>query len=197
MKKMMFVFIVFIMSSNIYADCRLPLVGDIQVAMNLRIRLDEKIGKKRKYSEFMAMSENWKSTENQLSKLVQVPLVPLYVVIDMMVAPIIPFDNAYSWFVNKGVETRKAWYEKVSPGWDKKHIENKGRMLALILQAYQGKGSFLSKISKKAGRSVKETVRLVKLHNAVGFKLCRDPQLSLDDFSKILKKNEAPSSNQY
>ena len=64
----------------------------------------------------------------------------------MMVAPVIPFDNAYKWFVNKGVDAKRAWYEKVSPGWDKKYLTNKGKMLGLILQAYQGKGQLLSKL---------------------------------------------------
>ena len=194
MKKITFMAMLFVLSFKAYSDCRLPLVGDIQVAMNLRIGIDEKIGKKRRYAEFMAVTENWKKTKNELSKLAQVPLVPLYVVIDMMVAPIIPFDNAYSWLVNKGVDARKAWYEKVSPGWDKNYIKSKGQMLGLILEAYQGKGELLSKVSKKAGRSVKDSIRLIKLHNAVGFKLCRNPQISVDDFTKILKKGKKPSS---
>ncbi len=188
---------VFILSFKTYADCRLPLLGDIQVAMSLRVKLDKKIGKERKYTEFMPTTKVWERTENELSKVLQIPLVPLYVAIDFMVAPIIPFDNAYSWFVNRGVAVRKAWYEKVSPGWDKNYIKSKGRMLGLILEAYQGKGSLLSKVSKNAGRSLKETKRFVKLHNAVGFKLCRNPQLSIDDFTKILKKGESPAANQY
>ena len=137
----------------------------------------------------MPLSNQWKRTENELSKLAQVPLVPLYVVIDMMVAPVIPFDNAYSWFVNKGVDAKKAWYEKVSPGWDKTYLTKKGQMLGLILQAYQGKGSILKKVSKNSGRSLKETIRLVKLHNAVGYKLCRNPQITIKEFTQVLKKS--------
>jgi len=197
MKQLLLLSFLFILSFKSYADCRLPLVGDIQVAMSLRIKLDEKIGKKRGYTEFMPLSTKWKKTDNELSKLAQVPLVPLYVVVDMMIAPIIPFDNAYSWFVNKGVDARKAWYEKVSPGWDKEHIKNKGQMLALISESMQGGGDFLSKVSKLAGRSVKETRRLVKLHNAGGYRLCRNPQLTIPDFVKILKKGKKPSADQY
>ena len=63
-------------------------------------------------------------------------------------------------------------------------------MLGLILQAYQGKGQLLSKVSKDVGRSVKKTARLIKLHNAVGYKLCRNPQLTIKEFTKILKKNK-------
>ena len=193
MKKIVFMAMLFL-SLNSYSDCRLPLVGDIQIAMNLKIKLDKKIGKERGYAQFMALSDNWKNSKDGLTKLAQIPIVPLYVVIDMMVAPIIPFDNAYSWFVNKGVKARKAWYKKVSPGWDKDYISSKGRMLGLILEAYQGKGQLLSKVSKKAGRSVKKTARLIKLHNAIGYKLCRSPQISVDDFTKILKKGKDPSS---
>ena len=193
MKKIVFMAMLFL-SLNSYSDCRLPLVGDIQIAMNLKIKLDEKIGKERGYAQFMALSDNWKNSKDGFAKIAQIPIVPLYVVIDMMVAPIIPFDNAYSWFVNKGVKARKAWYKKVSPGWDKDYISNKGRMLGLILEAYQGKGQLLSKVSKKAGRSVKKTARLIKLHNAVGYKLCRNPQISVDDFTKTLKKGKDPSS---
>ena len=176
MKKFFFFLLVMIISSKAFTDCRLPLVGDIQVAMNIKMTIDKKVGAKRGYTEFMPLSNQWKRSPDDFKKLAQVPIVPLYVVIDMMVAPIIPFDNAYKWFVNKGVDAKRAWYEKVSPGWDKKYLTEKGQMLGLILQAYQGKGTLLSKVSKSSGRSLKQTARLIKLHNAVGYKLCRNPQ---------------------
>ena len=190
MKKSILLAMLFVLSFKAYSDCRLPLVGDIQVAMNLRITLDKKIGTERRYSEFMPLSKAFQRSPDSLKKLAQIPIVPLYVVIDMMVAPIIPFDNAYKWFVNRGIKAKRTWYEKVSPGWDKNYISSKGKMLGLILESYQGKGKLLSKVSKQAGRSVKETARLVKLHNAVGYKLCRNPQISIKDFSKILKKGK-------
>ena len=181
---------IFIFSSKAFSDCRLPLVGDIQVAMSVKIVIDKKVGPKRRYSEFMPVTKQWQRSPDNLSKLAQVPLVPLYVVIDFMVAPVIPFDNAYKFFVNKGIDAKRKWYEKVSPGWNQKYLTQKGQMLGLILQAYQGKGQLLSKVSKDVGRSVKKTARLIKLHNAVGYKLCRNPQLTIKEFTKILKKNK-------
>ena len=179
---------IIIFSYKTFADCRLPLVGDIQVAMNIKMTIDKKVGPKRGYTEFMPLTNTWKRSPDDINKLVQFPIVPLYVVIDMMIAPVIPFDNAYKWFVNKGVDAKRAWYEKVSPGWDKKYLTKKGQMLGLILQAYQGKGTLLSKVSKNSGRGLKQTARLIKLHNAVGYKLCRNPQITIKEFTKILKK---------
>ena len=47
MKKVILTLTFLVFCSKVFADCRLPLVGDIQVAMNLRVTLDEKIGKEK------------------------------------------------------------------------------------------------------------------------------------------------------
>ena len=190
MKHIFLPLLIIIFSAKAYSDCRLPLVGEIQVAMNVKIVIDKKVGPKRRYSEFMPVTKQWQRSPDSLGKLAQTPLIPLYVVIDFMVAPVIPFDNAYKWFVNKGIDAKRKWYEKVSPGWDEKYLRNKGQMLGLILQAHQGKGQLLSKVSKDVGRSVKKTARLIKLHNSVGYKLCRNPQITVKEFTKILKKGK-------
>ena len=57
MKKITFMAMLFVLSFKAYSDCRLPLVGDIQVAMNLRIGIDEKSGNNESKDRILYINE--------------------------------------------------------------------------------------------------------------------------------------------
>jgi len=77
---------------------------------NLPATVEDKVGRKMRYSKLMGITTAWENEPNELKKIIQIPLVPLYVIIDLVSAPLLPFINAYELFHNTGVDARRAWY---------------------------------------------------------------------------------------
>ena len=75
-----------------------------------RATVEDKVGRKMRYSKLMGITTAWENEPSELKKIIQIPLVPLYVIIDLVSAPLLPLINAYELFHNTGVDARRAWY---------------------------------------------------------------------------------------
>ena len=60
--------------------------------------------KKMGYSQFMTLTKKWENEPNKFVKLIQLPLAPAYVLIDMALAPLVPLANVYEFFYNRSVD---------------------------------------------------------------------------------------------
>ena len=61
-----------------------------------------------KYSKLMGITRKWENEASPLKKFVQVPLVPLYVMLDLATAPLVPFANVYEFIHNQRVNVTNA-----------------------------------------------------------------------------------------
>jgi len=60
--------------------------------------------KKLGYSKFMGITRKWEKEPNELKKVIQIPLVPLFVMLDLVSVPLLPFVNAYEFFYNRSID---------------------------------------------------------------------------------------------
>ncbi len=60
--------------------------------------------KKMGYSQFMTLTKKWENEPNKFLKVIQLPLAPAYVILDMAMAPLVPLANIYEFFYNRRVD---------------------------------------------------------------------------------------------
>lgn len=60
--------------------------------------------KKKGYSQFMTFTKKWENEPNKFVKLIQLPLAPAYVLLDIALAPLVPVANVYEFFYNRSVD---------------------------------------------------------------------------------------------
>ncbi len=185
MKSLLVAFLIFSYVPASFADCRFPLITDLSVSLNARLSVDKKVGKKEDYIGAFPFTRLWQNEDNALVKVIQVPVVPLYVALDFLTLPISGVENGQTWFKNRGVDI-KSWWFKDSGKFTQAETRKKAQMLKVILESYRGQGPLLKKVSKSIGKSVKETRIKIKMKNLMGFHLCKKP-IGLDGLIKELK----------
>ena len=62
--------------------------------------------KKMEYAQFMPFTRKWENEPNKLIKLIQLPLAPAYVLLDVALAPLVPVSNVYTFFYNRSVDAQ-------------------------------------------------------------------------------------------
>lgn len=60
--------------------------------------------KKMGYSQFMTLTKKWENEPNKFLKVIQLPLAPAYVLLDIAMAPLVPLANVYEFFYNRSVD---------------------------------------------------------------------------------------------